>query len=53
MFNYVTKDQMVEFFESMSSAGFEMNVSNPTNLSLSEEVELMVLYSTELTTKII
>ena len=39
VFNYVTKDQMVEFFESMSPAGFEMNVSNPTNLSLSEEVE--------------
>lgn len=39
MFNYVTKEQMIGVFESLSSSGIEMKTSNLTNLSVSEEIE--------------
>ena len=39
MFNFITKEQMIEFFESSESSGINIKPSNPTNFSISEPIE--------------
>tara|TARA_B100000767_G_C19649961_1_gene486266 strand:+ start:64 stop:639 length:576 start_codon:yes stop_codon:yes gene_type:complete len=39
MFNFITKEQMIEFFESSESSGIKVKPSNPTNFSISEPIE--------------
>tara|TARA_B110000259_G_scaffold72176_1_gene84877 strand:- start:356 stop:931 length:576 start_codon:yes stop_codon:yes gene_type:complete len=39
MFDFVTKEQMIEFFESSESSGIDIKPSNPTNFSISEPIE--------------
>ena len=39
MFSYITKEQMIEFFESADSLGMDIKPSNPTNFTIGDPVE--------------
>ena len=51
MFNFITKKQMIEFFESSMSIGMDVKPSNPTNFSISEPMSRIELETSSLPRK--
>ena len=39
MFSFITREQMIEFFESAESSGMDIKPSNANNFSISDPVE--------------